>query len=159
MAIVSGTLANTGTGTVTVSASGPALAVGDTFQIFNQPLSGGNTMTISGGGSGVTWNNNLAVNGTISVTSVQVAKPVINSSQVINGNFIFSGTNGTSGLQYYVLTSTNLALPLSQWSSILTNTFPSNGQFSITNPIDVLGNPQALLSVASPIKLIAREAT
>jgi len=140
MAIVTGTLANSGTGKVTVSVSGPALVAGDTFQLFSQPLAGGNNMTITGG-AGVTWNNNLALNGTISVASVQAAKPVINSTQVINGNFIFSGTNGTSGLQYYVLTSTNLTLPLSQWSSILTNTFPSNGQFSITNPV-VLGNPQ-----------------
>ncbi len=141
MAIVTGSLANTGTGTVTVNNVGPALAAGDSFQLFSQPLSGGNTMTVSGGGTGVTWNNNLAVNGTISVASVQAAKPVINQTQVINGNFIFSGTNGTSGATYYVLSSTNLMLPLGQWTSVLTNTFPSNGQFSITNPV-VLGNPQ-----------------
>jgi hypothetical protein len=141
MAIVTGSLANTGTGTVTVNNVGPALAVGDSFQLFSQPLSGGNTMTISGGGTGVTWNNNLAVNGTISVASAQAAKPVINQTQVINGNFIFSGSNGTSGATYYVLSSTNLMLPLGQWTSVLTNTFPSNGQFSITNPV-VLGNPQ-----------------
>jgi autotransporter-associated beta strand protein len=140
MANVSGTLANTGTGKITVTVSGPALVTGDTFQLFNEPVSGGNNMTITGG-TGVTWNNNLAVNGTISVASVVAAKPVINSVQIMNGNFIFSGTNGTSGATYYVLSSTNLMLPLGQWTSVLTNTFPSNGQFSITNPV-VLGNPQ-----------------
>ncbi|HEX3628707.1 MAG TPA: autotransporter-associated beta strand repeat-containing protein [Verrucomicrobiae bacterium] len=141
MAVVTGTLANTGTGKVNVTVSGAALVAGDTFQLFSQPLTGGGTMTISGGGTGVVWNNNLAVDGTISVQSVVPPSPRINNVTIINGNFIFSGTNGPGSGTYYVLTSTNVALPISQWTSIFTNTFLGNGAFSITNPITG-GNPQ-----------------
>ncbi len=137
MANVSGTLANTGTGKVIVNSSGPALAVGDTFHIFNQPLTGGNTMTITNTGTSITWNNNLAVDGTISVATLPApGKPVITSAQVINGAFVFSGTNGTPGQTNFVLTTTNLTLPLNQWTLASTNVFPASGPFFITNPID-----------------------
>jgi autotransporter-associated beta strand protein len=139
-AVVSGTLANTGTGSVTVSNLGPALVAGDTFQLFSQAVSGGATMTVSGG-AGVVWANNLAVNGTISVVSATSPTPHINQVQISAGNFIFSGTNGAGGDTYYVLSSTNLALPLSQWTYVSTNSFLGNGQFFITNPINP-GNPQ-----------------
>jgi len=56
---VSGTLANSGTGTVTVNNLGPALAPGDTFTLFNKAVTGGNALTITGGQT--VWNNNLAV--------------------------------------------------------------------------------------------------
>ena len=48
----------------------------------------------------------------------------------------FSSTNAdsesVSGLAYMVLTSTNLNLPLSQWTPLVTNTWSSNGPFSLT---------------------------
>jgi len=34
-----------------------------------------------------------------------------------------------------LLASTNLNLPLASWPVVTTNTFDSNGQFSLTNPI------------------------
>ena len=59
IASVSGTLANGGTGTLTVTNLGPALVVGDRFMLFNKGLSGGGALTVTGGGAGVIWNNNL----------------------------------------------------------------------------------------------------
>ena len=144
MAIVSGTITRSGSGTLTVANAGPTLAPGDTFQIFNQAVSGAGTMAISGGGTGgysVAWNNNLAVDGTISVQSVVPPRPVIKTVQVINGSIIISGSNGPDNGTCYVLTSTDLTLPLSQWTPISTNSFLSNGQISITIPITP-GMPQ-----------------
>jgi hypothetical protein len=46
-------------------------------------------------------------------------------------NLTLSGSNGVSGLPYTVLTSTNLNLPLSQWTPLVTNTWSSNGPFSL----------------------------
>jgi fibronectin-binding autotransporter adhesin len=140
MAAVSGTLTTTG-GSVTVSNLGSALAAGDTFQLFSQAVSGGAAMTVSGGGAGVVWNNNLALNGTISVVSVTAPKPQITQAQISNGSIIFSGTNGPGSGTYEVLSSTNLALPLNQWTDLSTNSFQSNGQFSVTNAINP-GIPQ-----------------
>ncbi len=149
MAIVTGTLTRSGTGTLVVTNLGPSLAAGDTFQLFSQPLSGGGTMAVSGGGAGVVWNNNLAVDGTISVQSVLPPSPRITNVQISNGNIILSGSNGPDSGTYYLLSSTNVMLPLSQWTSILTNTFLSNGQFSISNPITA-GTPQQFYLLQVP---------
>jgi hypothetical protein len=44
-----------------------------------------------------------------------------------------SGTNGVPNWTYYVLTSTNLSLPLSNWTTTATNTFDGAGNFNFTN--------------------------
>lgn len=63
--------------------------------------------------------------------------PVINNVVSRNGQLIFSGTNGFAGDTYYVLSSTNLALPLSRWTRAATNTFDGTGSFSATNAMPV----------------------
>jgi hypothetical protein len=62
--------------------------------------------------------------------------PVISGATAAGGYFIFSGTGGTPGWEYVVLSSTNVALPLPQWTRIQTNTFDASGNFSVTNPMD-----------------------
>lgn len=71
--VVSGTLNNTGTGTVTVTNLGPALAQGDSFTLFNKPVVNGNALLVTG--AGVIWNNKLAVDGTIAVATVISTTP------------------------------------------------------------------------------------
>jgi autotransporter-associated beta strand protein len=135
VASVSGALTNGGTGKLTVTNLGPtALAVGDKFTLFNKPLTNGAALTVTG--AGAVWVNNLQVDGSISVSSTNLPKPVITTTTILNGtNLVFSGTNGTVGATYYVLTSTNLVLPLSSWTPIFTNTFITGGAFSVTNLI------------------------
>lgn len=70
---VSGALNRTGSGSVIISNLGPVLTVGDTFTLFNQPVVGGDAMSITGGGA--TWQNNLAVDGSIVVLSVSPTGP------------------------------------------------------------------------------------
>ncbi len=70
--VVTGVLTNQGVGTLTVSNLGPALAVGDKFTLFSQPVQNGAKMTVKG--AGVNWTNNLAVDGSISV----IAPPTLN---------------------------------------------------------------------------------
>jgi autotransporter-associated beta strand protein len=135
IASVSGTLANSGTGTLTVSNLGPAFVVGDKFYLFNKLMTGGGALTVTGGG--VAWNNNLVTDGSISVASLTIPKPVIVSTTLSGTNLVFSGTNGT-GLPvgtYYVLASTNLTTPLSAWTPIFTNAYTTGGAFSVTNAI------------------------
>ena len=74
---------------------------------------------------------------TVGVVKLVVAlppSPVIGSPAVKNGKLVFSGTNGTAGAYYYLLTSTNLAAPAANWTRLLTNQFDSSGNFSVTNP-------------------------
>jgi hypothetical protein len=48
---------------------------------------------------------------------------------------VMSGSWGTSNGTYYVLASTDLSLPTSQWTPVLTNQFDNNGNFNFTNAI------------------------
>jgi hypothetical protein len=74
------------------------------------------------------------VNGTLTVTGT-ATPPTIGSVQVIGGNFVFSGTGGVEGGEYVVLSSTNIALPVVNWTPVATNTFGSGGTFSYTNAV------------------------
>jgi hypothetical protein len=70
LVVVSGVLTNTGTGTLTVSNLGPALAVGDKFTLFSKPMQNGAALTVTG--AGATWANNLAVDGSITALTMPV---------------------------------------------------------------------------------------
>jgi hypothetical protein len=62
-------------------------------------------------------------------------QPVINAVSLNAGNLILSGANGTAYFPYDVLASTNLALPLSNWTLITESSFDAYGNFSVTNTI------------------------
>jgi hypothetical protein len=49
-----------------------------------------------------------------------------------------SGVGGPTiaPLPYYVMTTTNLALPLANWSPCLTNNFAADGTFSYSFPVN-----------------------
>jgi hypothetical protein len=117
--------------------SGAPLASGDTFQVFNAGTISGSFANIAPAtpGAGLAWNTSQLNTGVISVVASQ-PQPVINSTVASGGNLIFSGTNGTTGNTYYVLTSTDVATSLSSWTPVLTNTFGPGGAFSVTNAIN-----------------------
>ena len=64
---VSGPLNNIGAGAVLVTNMGAVLQLGDTFAPFSKAVTGGDNLKVIGAGVG--WNNRLAVNGTIMVSS------------------------------------------------------------------------------------------
>ena len=147
LVVVSGTLSNTNTGTVSVSNPGPALTVGDKFTLFSQPVTGGATLAVTGGG--VVWSNNLANDGSIIVLSTTVLHPVITDVHLAAGatNIIFSGTNGSVSGNYNVLSSTNLTQ--TNWTVEVTGTFDGSGNFSVTNLITP-GTPQKFYRLQLP---------
>jgi hypothetical protein len=122
--------------------SGSALAVGNSFQILNAPSYSGSFANITPAtpGSGLAWDTSqLNTVGVINVVSS--GGPVIGSTTVSGGNLIFSGTGGAVSGSYAVLTTTNLTTPLTNWTSLVTNSFDSSGAFSATNAITT-GTPQ-----------------
>jgi fibronectin-binding autotransporter adhesin len=62
-----------------------------------------------------------------------VTRPQFNAVNVGANGLVMSGSGGAVGGNYYVLVSTNLALPLNLWTPIATNQFDSNGNFDFTN--------------------------
>lgn len=153
ISVSGGVIANSGpgTGAVTVTNIGTApLAVGDTFQIFNQAVQNGTAFTVSGGG--VTWANNLAANGSVQVTlpyAILTTTPKITSFGLQNANALISGTNGQAGATAFLLMTTNIMKPLSQWHTVATNVL-GGSSFSIiaTNAV-VPGAPQRFFILSS----------
>src|SRR6185369_11924950 len=121
-------------GTLFVNKIGPtALSAGDQFSLFSASSYSGSfsAITLPALGAGLTWTNKLLANGSIQVVS---SAGVQFSSITLSGtNVIFNGSGGPSNATYWVLASTNVALPLANWTRILTNQFNAGGSFTFTN--------------------------
>jgi fibronectin-binding autotransporter adhesin len=132
---VFGALTNGGTLIVT-NISGNALAAGNTFQLFNAASYNGSfaNIILPPLSSGLAWDTSaLNTNGALSV--VTVIPPVFSSVNFSGGNLVMSGTGGLSGANYYVLSSTSLTQPFSNWPRVATNQF-NNGGFNFTNGLN-----------------------
>ena len=57
------------------------------------------------------------------------------------GSLIFTGSNGPAGGTNYLVATTNLALPLTAWALVATNTFDLTGNYTFTNVMPA-GVPQ-----------------
>jgi PKD repeat protein len=66
------------------------------------------------------------------VSVVRPPSPGIAGISLSKTNLVLNGTNGFAGVKYYTLASTNLALPLSQWTPMATNVPGANGNFTLT---------------------------
>jgi uncharacterized repeat protein (TIGR03803 family) len=98
----------------------------------------GNTLygtTENGGSSGngtVLSGNGTVFSLILPVGSLVPAQPGITGVSLSGANLVLNGINGQSGGTYYALMSTNLALPLSQWTPVATNVLSAGGNFTIT---------------------------
>jgi len=133
---VTGSLANSGTGTLTVENVGvTALAVGDTFQVFNRALTNGGALAIVGP-AGVTLANHLATDGTISVLSLSSTPPGFPAHALtVSGGTASLTATGAMGAPFTLWASTNLALtPITNTWTKLTNGTVTASPFTITDP-------------------------
>ena len=128
-------VANSGSSLI-VSNLGPALAVGDTFYLFSEPVTnGGSSITIIAP-QGVAFTNNLALNGSITVVPATATNPT-NITVVVQGNqLILSWPADHTGWSLQTQTnslskglSTNwVTIPGSSANNSYTNTInPTNG--------------------------------
>jgi fibronectin-binding autotransporter adhesin len=119
-----------------VNISDSPLAAGDSFQIFNAPIYNGSFTSITPAtpGTGLAWDTSgLAGSGTLKVVATS-ASPTIGNITLSGGNIIISGMNSSSSTgTYHILTSTNIALPLTNWTILTSGTFNNDGSFSSTN--------------------------
>ena len=123
-------------GRLVVTHASGALAGGDNFKLFSA-ASYSNSFagfTLPSLPTGLAWNTSqLAVEGRLWVVSTQ--PPLLTAPLVTGTNFVLTATNGTPGWPCWVLSSTNVALPRSQWARIVTNLFNAGGAFSFTNGV------------------------
>ena len=79
----------------------------------------------------VTNSLGLAIFATGPAISV-VPLPTLKGGTLSKTSLVFTGTNGIAGFTNYVLMSTNLTLPRSQWTPVATNIWSVNGSFTVT---------------------------
>ena len=147
---VGGTLAQLGSGVMTVSNLGPALVAGDSFGPFNGAiLPGGALLTISPApGAGLGWSNRLAVDGTIVVVAAAPSVPPSFSANALSfsGGVASLTATGAVGTPFTVWTTTNVALtPIASTWMILTNGTVSTSPFVITDPGTITNNQRFYL--------------
>jgi autotransporter-associated beta strand protein len=112
--------------------TGVPFQAGQTFTLFYGSYSGG-FASVSSPGPFLAWNtNNLTANGSVTVTQPIPGFTVANESGT---NLFVRGGGGPVGGTYYILSTTNLALPTTAWTIVSTNQFDANGNFSVNLPI------------------------
>src|ERR1039458_3747304 len=110
-------------GTLMVASFASAVTNGQSFQLLVAANGVYNTGTFSSvtlpSATGLTWTNTLSTNGRITAGVVVGPPPIPAITHIgLTGTTLrINGTNGVTGDTLYVLTSTNLALPLSQWKT------------------------------------------
>jgi hypothetical protein len=68
------------------------------------------------------------------LTGTPVLQPTITKVSITGTSLLLSGANGAPGQTYYVLSSPNVGLPISQWTPVATNVMSGSGSFSIVVP-------------------------
>jgi hypothetical protein len=121
---------------------GSQLQAGDTFTLFS-----GSGLNAASFGTVILpnyyiWNTSqLGINGSISVTAFSPpAISTVDFSGLAGGSITMNATNGAANGIVIVLTSTNIALPLSSWTPVTTNSFDGSGNLT---GLSVPANPAA----------------
>jgi autotransporter-associated beta strand protein len=125
-------------GTLMLTNIGSALAAGDSFKLFNASAYNGTFSAISPAtpGPNLAWNtNSLTTDGTISVVSAAAPVPVVTGIGLSGATLTITATNGSKSGMYVLLQSTNVALPLAQWTPVLTNNFDGSGDLNLSTNI------------------------
>jgi autotransporter-associated beta strand protein len=132
-----------------------AWAAGDKWGIFSWTTTNRfTTFNLPTLPAGLIWDTSGLTNGTLAVA---IAAPT-QSAQILgafysNGSLILKGTNNNvpnTSFHYEVLSSTNLAVQLTNWTVLATNNFNANGTFYYTNIIDATKPAMFFDTIAVP---------
>ena len=88
------------------------------------------------------------------ITLSLITGPKILSSSISSGtNFVINATDGLLGWTYDLVTSTNVAQPLNQWTAISSNRLSATGPFSMTaTNVVTAANPKAFFALRGAIQ-------
>lgn len=106
--------------------------------------------TVGNGGALVDNTGNLSIDVILNAVATSPTTNANITHVFLSGtNLVIQGTNNNvpnTNFHYAVLVSTNVALPLSNWTILSTNPFNSDGTFDYTNPV-VPGTPHQFIDV------------
>lgn len=131
-----------GVGTYTIIMAGGGIVAG------TPPAS----CTVTGGGIAAGQPTSLQINaGALDlVVGTPTSTPKITDFSVNGTTLTMTATNGTGGGQFVLLASTNLILPLNQWTPILTNNFTGNGSLNLSTNVINPNSPQEFYLLQLP---------
>ena len=124
-------------GTLRLNLTGEALTVGDVITLYTFSAASGAFAAISPASPGpsLSWDTSqLTVDGTLRV--VPAPSPEIGDITLSGTDVVIQGSGGAPGASYRVLSSTNIALAVMQWTPMATNQFDASGNFNFTAPVD-----------------------
>jgi autotransporter-associated beta strand protein len=113
--------------------------MGDKYKLFSAQSYHGSFANIvpampNTGNPATGWDlSYLAIDGTL---RVGVLRPWIGNYQVSGGSIIINGLAGEPNSPFDLLSSTNVALPISQWTTNQSGFIQGDGTFSVTNAVD-----------------------
>jgi autotransporter-associated beta strand protein len=136
-------------GRLLVTASGAALAAGDSFRLFDATAISGSFSSVSLPtlAAGLSWDTSkLASEGIISVTA---PPPTLLNPTVSGNNLRLAATGGVPGAPYRVVASVDLSAPLASWVEVANGTFDASGNLEVIITIDP-AEPQKYYSIRTP---------
>lgn len=119
-----------------VNISGGSWTAGSSYQILNAAGYSGSFASISPAapGANLVWDtSHLNTTGVLNVVAVQPFG--ITSTTVSGGHIVISGANGLANTNFYLLATTNIRAPLTNWTVLSTNMTSGTGTFSVTNAV------------------------
>ncbi|HXF09199.1 MAG TPA: autotransporter-associated beta strand repeat-containing protein, partial [Desulfuromonadaceae bacterium] len=148
--VTNGALTLSSSSTVRVNNTGSALTAGN-YKLVSKATSGNtgsvagtvpSTVTVTGGGIAAGTAASLQItSGELYLVVVSLAPPKFAGISVTGTNLTIIATNGSAGANVYLLQSTNIALPLSQWITNTILTLDGSGNVT-TNLSGVATNKQ-----------------
>lgn len=154
--VTNGTLTlSSGTG-VTVNNTGAQLAAG-TYALINSgtggSIAGTAPASVTVTGSGAAGNATLSINaGTLNLVITSGPPPGLHFTGIsISGKTLtFSAANGTANGTFRLLSTTDLLLPVSQWTPVLTNSFDSSGSVNMSTNVVNSSVPRDFYLIVAP---------
>jgi autotransporter-associated beta strand protein len=138
-------------GTLSISNLNLDLASGDSFTIFKSSsytASAFDSIVPLTPGPNLAWDTSrLTVDGTLKVASTGGGIHIDKIARS-GGNLVISGSGGSAGTGYTLLSSPNVLAPISNWSPVVSNFFDGAGNFSETIP--VTPQPSVFFLISSP---------
>ena len=108
-----------GVGVYPLFTCGGALAIGN--------------LALAAAPAGFNYSFNTNTPGVVQLIVAPTTPPSFGSTAMSGTNLVLRGGNGVPLGNYVVLATTNLALPLANWTRLATNQFDAGGNFSFTN--------------------------
>jgi autotransporter-associated beta strand protein len=124
-------------GTLTVTNLAGTLAGGDTFVLFSAASYAGAfaSVVLPPLSAGLSWDASSLSAGVLRVAGTVVAQPRITSISLSGTGLVLAGAGGPAGGGYSVVTSSNAAVTLANWTLLETNQFDGGGNFTFTNAL------------------------